>query len=205
MKIRVPSWLSSSSNVPQISLCPRAPAWRLPRLRPENPASFPWRVARDRLETRLGGDRAAHAIQQSIFGMLLLVRQSAELSSGPRSTIAAARVALPFACIACQVRSRIYSPRPPHLPRAKFADAFLPPQRCGSCPPRALVNRRCESSRTTAVPGESCFFGDGRRNASASRREALGFSAVFPARDSHRTKSAQPLLPRAPFQLDGSS
>src|SRR5437773_994343 len=96
VKIRVRPWLSSSSNVPQISLCRRAPAWRLPRLRPQNPASFPWRVARDRLETRLAGDRAVHAIQQSIFGMLLLVRQSAELSSSLRSTIVARRGAIPF-------------------------------------------------------------------------------------------------------------
>src|SRR5438128_11429237 len=72
----------------------RGPAWRLPRLRPENLAACPWRVARDRRETPLVADRAADAIEQKICVTLPLLERAADLAVGPASTTAAARAGL---------------------------------------------------------------------------------------------------------------
>src|SRR5207245_9724461 len=75
----------------------RGPAWRLPRLRPENLASCPSRAARDRRETPFVDDRAAHAIEQNISVTLPLLQQGVELPLAPRSTVPAAATGLPFA------------------------------------------------------------------------------------------------------------
>src|SRR6266513_1274486 len=76
------------------------PASRLLQTRPCSPASFPTIAARDRHGIPFETDRALHGVEQSISGMLPLLRRSAESPSDPRSTTAAMREAIPFLCAA---------------------------------------------------------------------------------------------------------
>src|SRR5947207_10815526 len=107
--ILVSAWIAL-----QKSPCQREPVWRLPQLRLRNLPSFPLRAGQDPRGILFAGDRATRAIEQNISGTLRLFQQVVELSSGPRSTTAAAREALPFGRGVCQAKIRTCSPRLPH-------------------------------------------------------------------------------------------
>src|SRR4029453_664889 len=113
-------WLSASSGVPRRSPFQRAPAWRLPRPRSENHSSFPSKGGAASDQNPFQAFRATAATPQNIFATLPLPLQAAESSLILRSSIAAAREALPFVRGAFRARIRTCSPLLPHWLEAKL-------------------------------------------------------------------------------------
>src|SRR5438093_3164868 len=159
--------LSVALIVHQRSRCRRAPASRLPQRQPESLASCPSKVAEGQREIPFAGDRAARVTGQSIFGTLLPCRPAAGWSSAPGWTIVAAQATLPFVRATYRARTRTYSPRLPHLPQAKRADAFLHLPRSGSSLAPMQENPHREKVRTAEARAGFCSFVNARRNANA--------------------------------------
>src|SRR5205823_3598210 len=194
-----------ATSVRQRSPCRHAPVSHLPEPQSENLASCPSKAGEDRREIPFAGDRATRVTEQNIFATLLLYPPAAGWSLAPRSTIVAARATLPFVRATYRARTRTYSPRLPHLPPAKRADAFLHRPRSGSSLPPMQENQRREKVRTMEAHGEFCFSGDGRRNANARSRAVREFSRGLPVPGFRRTTSGQPRSPHALSRPDAFS
>src|SRR5205823_1207876 len=123
---------ASGDSARQKLRCQLGQASPLPRRQRENHSSSPWKGAGVSSEIQFQAGRATSEGRQNIYATFPPAPPVAGLSLSLRSTNAAARGALPYLDAIYQAEIRTCSPRLPHLPRARRADAFRPPPRFDS-------------------------------------------------------------------------